>query len=125
MMADRQRDTQEIHVGEAARDGLFGFFELDSANKVLYSRYERGEGPAPPDASGRTLFAGASLFANAEELRQRINHFRHNGAKTDSFDFECQWAGGPLPVRVLLARIYGSSGYSRTKSVLVHIRPRH
>lgn len=103
---------------------ILGFFEIDSANTVLYSRFERESGAPPPDPNGRTLFEGASLFANAEELRQRINQFRHNGAKTDSFDFTCQWGGGLIPVRVLLARIHENSGLRKTKSVLVHIRER-
>jgi hypothetical protein len=111
-----------MSTGDIARN-LFGMFELDSANTVLYSRFEGGDGP-PPEVNGHNLFAGAAKFANAEELRQRINCFRSNGAKADSFDFNCQCSDGSVPVRVLLARVYESSGYGSTKSVLVHIRER-
>lgn len=107
---------------------LFGMFELDAANTVLYSRVE---GAAPggvqpsPDFNGRALFEGVCAFANAHELRQRINHFRSNGAQADSFDFTCQYDDGPVAVRVLLARVRERTDRDSTKSVLIHIRRRH
>ena len=106
---------------------LFGMFELDAANTVLYSRVEtggRGDEVPAPDLSGRGLFEGGGPFANAEELRRRINSFRSNGAQADSFDFTCEYADGPVPVRVLLARVRECSDRESTKSVLIHIRQR-
>lgn len=112
-------------AGAAERSGLCGIFELDSANTVVYSRFETAGGAPPPEVNGRTLFEGAGQFANADELRRLINRFRTNGAKSDSFDFVCQWAGGPVAVKVLLARVQESYGRGTTKSILVHIRERH
>ncbi len=107
---------------------LFGMFELDAADTVLYSRLEldgRGDGVPAPDFRGRGLFDGGGPFANAEELRRRINSFRSNGAQADSFDFTCEYDDGPVPVRVLLARVRERSDREVTKSVLIHIRQRH
>jgi hypothetical protein len=104
---------------------LFGMFELDAADTVLYSRVEqvgRGDGVPAPDLSGRGLFEGGGPFANAEELRRRINSFRSNGAQADSFDFTCEYDDGPVPVRVLLARVRERADREVTKSVLIHIR---
>ena len=103
-------------------------FELDATNTVLYSRVEadgRGDSVAAPYLNGRALFEGVCPFANADELRQRINSFRSNGAQADSFDFTCQYADGPVSVRVLLARVRERTDRESTKSVLIHIRQRH
>lgn len=104
---------------------LFGMFELDAADTVLYSRMERdgrGDYMPTPDFNGRGLFEGVTPFANAEDLRRRINSFRLNGAQADSFDFTCEYDDGPVPVRVLLARVRERSDREVTKSVLIHIR---
>lgn len=125
-MEQTQGETSKRAAGApASRAGLCGIFELDSANTVLYSRFETADGSPPPEVNGRTLFEGAKQFANADELRRLINRFRTNEAKSDSFDFTCQWAGGPVAVKVLLARVLESYGRGATKSILVHIRERH
>ena len=108
---------------------LLGMFELDSAGTVLYSRPESGGAAATtaaprPDLTGRNLFEEAAHFSNASELRRRVNLFRLSGAQADSFDFTCEYEDGPVPVRVLLARIRERSNYDTTKSVLVHVRRR-
>lgn len=107
---------------------LFGMFELDASNTVLYSRVEgagRGDYVPTADLNGRPLFGDAFAFANADELRQLINSFRSNGAQADSFDFTCQYDDGPVPVRILLARVRERTDRESTKSVLIHIRRRH
>lgn len=107
------------------RTKLLGMFELDAADTVLYSRVEtegRGDDIPAPDLSGRSLFEGGGPFANAEELRRRINSFRTNGAQADSFDFTCEYEDGPVPVRVLMARVRECADRESTKSVLIHIR---
>lgn len=111
-----------------ARQKLFGMFELDAADTVLYSRVEgvgRGDYVASADLNGRALFEAVCPFANADELRQRINSFRSNGAQADSFDFTCEYDDGPVPVRILLARVRERTDRESTKSVLIHIRRRH
>ncbi len=109
------------------RQKLLGMFELDSSNTVRYSRFE-GEGrvvdPAAPDISGASLFEAAAPFSNSEEFRRRINSFRSNGAHADSFDFIFDYEDGPVPVRVLMARVRESSDGDSAKSVLIHVRQR-
>lgn len=109
------------------RQKLLGMFELDSSNTVRYSRFE-GEGrvadPAAPDICGASLFDAAQPFSNSEEFRRRINSFRSNGAHADSFDFTFDYEDGPLPVRVLMARVRESSEADSAKSVLIHVRQR-
>ncbi len=110
-----------------SRQKLFGMFELDSSNRVIYSRFEgdaRGGAGRSPDVNGANLEEAGAAFSNAEELRRRINHFRSNGAQADSFDFTFEYEDGPVPVRVLFARVSESSDKGSTKSVLIHVRQR-
>jgi len=103
---------------------LFGLFELDPAGTVLYSRMEP-EGDAngaASDVAGRNFYDEVAPFENAEELRRRILDFTDSGRQADNFHFACLCDGGPLTVKVLLARIRERSNGSRTKSILVHIR---
>ncbi|HWS55333.1 MAG TPA: hypothetical protein VN228_14445 [Pyrinomonadaceae bacterium] len=129
MSATTTTTTTTTTTAPTARAKLFGMFELDAANTVLYSRVEGdGNGSAlvpPPDLNGCALFGGVCHFANADELRQRINSFRSNGAQAASFDFTCEYDDGPVPVRVLLARVRERTDRDSTKSVLIHIRRRH
>jgi hypothetical protein len=103
---------------------LFGLFELDATGTVLYSRVEPDGDPraARPDFSGRNFYEDVLSFENAEELRRRVAAFERGASPADSFCFECRYDAGPLPVRVLLARVRERSSHERTKSVLVHIR---
>lgn len=103
---------------------LFGLFELDPAGNVLYSRLEPdGSGnEIAPDVAGRNFFDDVAPFENAEEFRRRIAAFTNGDGQADSFHFNYQGNSGPLPVKVLLARIRERSNGERTKSVLVHIR---
>jgi len=106
---------------------LLGMFELDAHDIILYARVEadgRDGGAVATELHGRGLFEWAAPFANADELRRRIHHFRMNGAPADGFDFECQYADGEVPVRVLLARVRDFADHHETKSILVHIRQR-
>jgi hypothetical protein len=103
-------------------------FELDASNTVLYSRLEmvgRGDGVPAPDHTGQSLSEVADLLLNVEDLRSRINHFRSSGAQADGFDFTYEYEEGPVPVRVLLARIREHHESRHTNSVLIHIRERH
>jgi hypothetical protein len=103
---------------------LFGLFELDPTGTVLYSRLEL-DGAADmgmPSMAGHDFFKEVAPFTNAEELRRRISAFTRSGAQADNFHFTYQCDGGPLPVKVLLARIREWSDGRHTKSILVHIR---
>jgi hypothetical protein len=103
---------------------LFGLFELDPAGTVLYSRVEPDvdAGAAAPSIAGQDFFSEVASFSNAEELRRRIGAFTSSEAQADNFHFTCLCDGGPLPVKVLLARVRERSNGRHTKSVLVHIR---
>jgi hypothetical protein len=106
---------------------LFGMFELDSANTVIYSRFDnegKRDGGAALDINGSSLFEVGQPFANADELRRRINSFRSNGAQADGFDFTFEYEDGPVPARVLMARVREISDRGSTKSVLIHVRQR-
>jgi hypothetical protein len=101
-------------------------FELDAAGTVLYSR-ANADGPAggpAPDLKGLNYFDDAR-FGNAAELRRRVNLFRAGGAQADSFDFTCECEDGPVPVRVLLARIRERVNGYNAGSVLIHVRRRN
>lgn len=110
-----------------SRSAPLGMFELDAAGTVLYSR-ANADGPAggpAPDLKGLNYFDDAG-FGNASELRRRVNLFRAGGAPADNFDFTCECEDGPVPVRVLLARIREhGSGYDNASSVLIHLRHRN
>jgi hypothetical protein len=103
---------------------LFGLFELDPAGKVLYSRMEPNEdGPnLAPNVDGRNFFDDVAPFANATELRSRIASFASSDWAADNFNFTCHFENGPLPVKILLARIRERSDGTHTKSILLHIR---
>ncbi|MDX6693482.1 MAG: hypothetical protein QOF02_1085 [Blastocatellia bacterium] len=103
---------------------LFGLFELDTAGTVLYSRIELDDGGdgITPDVAGRNFFNDIAPLENVEEFRRRISDFTRSEAQADSFHLSCRLSDGPLPVKVLLARICERSNGTRTKSILVHIR---
>jgi hypothetical protein len=103
---------------------LFGLFELDPLGTVLYSRIEP-EGQTSvevPNVSGYNFFSEVAPFDNAEELRRRVSNFLNGDGQAENFHFTCQCDTGPLPVKVLLARIRERSSGKHTKSILVHIR---
>lgn len=99
--------------------GVYGLFELNPAGIVLYSRVEQEEEPC--DVVGRNFYEEVAPFSNVEEFRLHVTQFARGTSHAESFNFDCQCDGGPLPVRVLLARICERTRYDRTKSVLVHI----
>jgi hypothetical protein len=103
---------------------LFGLFELDPLGTVLYSRIEPDDvnHEIAPNVAGHNFYEEVAPFDNTEEFRQLIRKFTHSDGQADSFRFTCQCDGGPLPVKVLLARICERSSGKRTKSILVHIR---
>jgi hypothetical protein len=103
---------------------LFGLFELDPSGTVIYSRIEAdGDGhAAAPNVAGHNFFDEVAPFLNAEELRRRIRDFTKSNGQADNFFFTCQCDNGPLPVKVLLARIRECDNGRHTKSVLMHIR---
>ncbi len=113
-----------MNVSLVTEKKLLGLFELDPAGTVLYSRVELEGAPdgAEPDIDGRNFYEEVVPFGNVEEFRRRVTQFTQGPSPADSFHFDCQYAEGALPVRVLLARIREQSSNSRTKSVLVHIR---
>jgi hypothetical protein len=103
---------------------LFGLFELDPLGTVLYSRIEPDDEAkeAAPNVAGHNFFKEVAPFENAEELRRRISNFINSDGQAENFHFTCQCDNGPLPVKILLARIRERSGDKQTKSILVHIR---
>ena len=99
---------------------LLGLFELDALGKVLY--YRMDSAGTSPDMTGHNFYEEVAPFDNVEEFRQCVIDFTLGAKAADSFDFDCQYGGSDLPVRVLLARICERLNRNITKSVLVHIR---
>ncbi len=103
---------------------LYGLIEIDQAGTVLYTRFE-GEGAASfaaPDPTGRNFYTEVAPFQNVAEFRRMLDDFRNQSQPAHSLDFTCIYADGPLPVRVLLARIRERTTQDSTQSILVHIR---
>jgi hypothetical protein len=132
-MTTEVRMGVEIRGGAAAGRGeeraparkLYGLVELDPAGTVLYARIEH-DGPQPngggPDYTGRDFYAEVAPFRNVVEFRDQLDRFSRGSLPAHSMDFVCDYEDGPVPVRVLLARIRERSQADVTKSVLVHIR---
>lgn len=103
---------------------LYGILELDTAGTVLYSRIEGdsdGQGPVR-DLKGRNFFTEVAPFRNVDEFRHRLEDFRHGWQQFSSGSFICQYEDGPLPVKVILARVPEREAHELTKSILVQIR---
>lgn len=111
-----------------SRQKLLGLLELDAAGTVLYFRTERsadanGErGETPLDITGRNFFGEVAPFRNVEDFHHRLDSFYKSSDQANSFEFDCDYEGQTVPVRVLLARICERSESRATKSMLVHIR---
>jgi hypothetical protein len=104
---------------------LFGLFELNALGTVIYSRLEPdGESKAAgrPNVAGHNFFNEVAPFENADELRRRISDFTNSKGQAENVHFACQCDNGPLPVKVLLARICERSNGNHTKSILMYIR---
>ncbi len=103
---------------------LFGLLELDVAGTVLYSRLE-GDGNlggSAADVAGHNFYSEVVPFMNVEEFHQRLDTFSRSSEQAKSFIFNCDYADGAVPVRVLVARIRERSNGDHTKSLLVHIK---
>lgn len=104
---------------------LFGLVELDSAGTVLYTRFESDDSQqvgGAPDYTGRNFYTEVAPFKNVVEFRNQLDSFKRGSQPAHSIDFTCDYEDGPLPVRILLARIREGSQTDVTKSILVHIR---
>ena len=105
---------------------FYGLMELDPAGTVLYSRVEPdgagGAAAAAQDVTGRNFYTEVAPFANVAEFRRQLDVFSRGEQPASSIDFTCEYEDGPLPVRVLFARIRERAGGNATKSILVHIR---
>lgn len=99
---------------------LYGLFEVDGGDTVLYSRPEGG-GQAWGPRTGHNFFEAAPIL-NAEELRRVVDDFRRSGAPAKSVAFTCLYEDGPEHVRMLMARMREDSDMSHVKSTLIHIR---
>jgi two-component system cell cycle response regulator DivK len=125
---DLNRSMMQATLNGGARvdtPTLFGLIELDAEGTVLYSHVEpdaAAAGGAAPDFTGRNFFTEVAPFSNVGEFRQRLDDFSRGTLPACSMDFTCEYEGGPLAVRVLLARIRERAQLEVTKSVLVHIK---
>ncbi|HEY0170564.1 MAG TPA: hypothetical protein VGB98_06045 [Pyrinomonadaceae bacterium] len=108
----------------AAARKLYGLIEIDPAGTVLYTRFE-GEAAAAfasLDAAGRNFYTEVAPFKNVDEFRRRLDDFTRGSQPAQCMDFTCHYEDGPLPVRILLARIRERTERDVTRSILVHIR---
>jgi hypothetical protein len=119
----RAENAPQAPERPAARK-MYGLIEIDPAGTVLYTRFE-GEAAgslASLDPAGRNFFTEVAPFENVGEFRQQLDDFSRGSRAAHSLDFTCHYEDGPLPVRILLARIRERSDRDATKSILVHIR---
>ena len=100
---------------------LLGLFELDGHGNVLYCSFEGIDGGMKREASfeGFNFFTSVVHFQNADDFKRRFDHFRLGGGRSDSFQFNCEYADGPHVVRVVMARL---SANSIPTSFLVHLK---
>jgi len=104
-------------------DKLFGFFELDTAGTVLYSRTTCDSNHSVfLDLNGRNFFEELVKFENREEFRRLVNHFVDSETQADSFTFTCCCDEGLMPIRVLLARLRALRDGEQKTLTLLHIR---
>lgn len=119
------KEKTEMAPDGAGCQKFFGLVELDPAGTVLYNRFETDGGLTSAvrlDFTGRNFYTEVVPFRNVGEFRQQLDTFSRGSQPAQSIDFTCDYEDGPLPVRVLLARIRERSQAEATKSVLVHIR---
>lgn len=104
---------------------LFGLVELDLAGTVLYTSFESDGSQrfgGAPDYTGRNFYTEVAPFKNVVEFRNHLDSFSRGSLSAHSLDFICDYEDGPLPVKILLARIRERSQTDATKSILVHIQ---
>lgn len=91
---------------------------------MLYSRIEGDGGghSSAPEVTGRNFFSEVASFLNVGEFRECLDRFRRGSQPASSIPFTCQYADGPVRVKVLLARMQERSAHDLTQSLLVHIK---
>jgi hypothetical protein len=104
----------------------FGLFEI--SDQGIIRHYQ-----PPADACGngmgaelvgRNFYNAIAPHRRANELRERVLHFKRSRRPTESFDFAIGGSGnGDLVVRMLLTTIQERTAEETTQSVLIHIRP--
>jgi hypothetical protein len=109
------------HAGSTTQK-LYGLVEIDPAGTVLYSRFEGDEGRVAADITGLNFYTQVAPFSNVGDFRRQLDIFSRSTQPATSLDFTCDYEDGPVPVRVLLARIRERTPHDATKSILVHIR---
>lgn len=107
-----------------SRRKLFGLLELDVAGTVLYSRLEGDDNldGSAAAVAGHNFYSEVAPFINVEEFHKCLDTFNRSTEQALSFVFNCDYADGAVPVRVLLARIRERTSGDHTKSLLVHIK---
>lgn len=117
-------DFFEMSTSVIVEQKFFGLVELDMDGTVLYSRIESdGAGLFPATKiTGRNFYSEVAPFRNVEEFKECFDSFTRGAQQAKSILFTCQYEGGPVQVKVLLARVREQSEHDVTKSVLVHIR---
>lgn len=103
---------------------LFGLAELDPEGTILYARFETDDARkgVAPNYTGLNFYTEVATFRNVVEFRNQLDNFRQRSQPAHTIDFTCDYEDGPLPVRILLARIRERTQADVTKSILVHIR---
>ena len=97
-----------------AQHKLLGLFELDENGNILYSSVEAEDGRLARDSSldGTNFFTELAPFENALDFQRRFDFFRFADMRALTFAFNCQYADGPLLVKVVMARLLTGPDYS-------------
>lgn len=103
---------------------LFGMLELDQTGTVLYSRLEGDDysDRQATNVTGHNFYSEVAPLTNVEEFHERLDTFDRSSEQAKTFEFNCDYEDGAVPVRVLLARIRERSNDRSTKSLLVNIK---
>ena len=103
---------------------LFGLLELNDEGTVVYSRINGGDDVHgfASDIKGLNFYTEVAPFKNIRKFQQCLDNFRRGSEQAETISFICEYDDGPVPVRVLMARIRERAGNDATKSILVHIR---
>jgi len=102
-----------------------GFYELDAAGTILYSRPKHDGKFEKPDASliGLNFFEKVLVCQNSENLRRRFAGFVSGRTTADSFIFSCQISGSLIPLRVMFVRVSERNSGAREVLFYIDIKP--
>lgn len=114
-----------MHIETQTDATLFGLFEISDQGIIRHYQppADKCVDGMGAELVGRNFYNAIAPNRRADELRERVLHFKRSRRPTESFDFAIGCGVGDLVVRVRLATIQERTAEETTESVLIHIRP--